>query len=151
MMTDLEAMQAALAEARLAAEASEVPIGAIIVSGGAIIARGQNRVLRDLDPTAHAEIVAMRAAAGAVNNYRLNGCALYVTLEPCAMCAGAMIHARLDRLVFATPDPKAGAAGSVLSVINHPQLNHQMQVEQGTLAEESAELLRNFFRERRSS
>jgi tRNA(adenine34) deaminase len=151
MMTDLEAMQAALAEARLAAEAGEVPIGAIIVSGGAIIARGQNRVLRDLDPTAHAEIVAMRAAAGAVNNYRLNGCALYVTLEPCAMCAGAMIHARLDRLVFATPDPKAGAAGSVLSVINHPQLNHQMQVEQGTLAEESAELLRNFFRERRSS
>jgi tRNA(adenine34) deaminase len=144
-------MQAALAEARLAAEAGEVPIGAVIVSGGAIIARGQNRVLRGLDPTAHAEIVAMRAAAASLSNYRLNGCTLYVTLEPCAMCAGAMIHARLDRLVFAAADPKTGAAGSVLSVLNHPQLNHQMQVQQGTLAEESAELLRSFFRERRSS
>jgi tRNA(adenine34) deaminase len=150
-MTDVDFMQAALAEARLAAEAGEVPIGAVVVSGGAIVARGQNRVLRDLDPTAHAEIVALRAAAAALNNYRLNGCTLYVTLEPCAMCAGAMIHARLDRLVFAASDPKAGAAGSVLSVLNHPQLNHQMQVQYGTLAEESAELLRNFFRERRSS
>jgi tRNA(adenine34) deaminase len=150
-MTDVDFMQAALAEARLAAEAGEVPIGAVLVHGEAIVARGQNRVLRDLDPTAHAEIVALRAAAAALSNYRLNGCTLYVTLEPCAMCAGAMIHSRLDRLVFAAPDPKAGAAGSVLSVLNHPQLNHQMQLEQGTLAEESAELLRNFFRERRSS
>jgi tRNA(adenine34) deaminase len=150
-MTDLEAMQAALAEARLAAEVGEVPIGAIVVRDGELIARGQNRVLRDLDPTAHAEIVALREAAKALNNYRLNGCTLYVTLEPCAMCAGAMIHARLDRLVFAAADPKAGAAGSVLSVLNHPQLNHQMQVEQGILVEESAELLRCFFRERRSS
>jgi tRNA(adenine34) deaminase len=149
MMTDLEAMQAALAEARLAAEAGEVPIGAVVVCEGAIVARGQNRVLRDLDPTAHAEIVALRAAAAALANYRLPGCALFVTLEPCAMCAGAMIHARLARLVFAAADPKAGAAGSVLSVLNHPQLNHQMQVEQGILAEESAELLRSFFRERR--
>ena len=149
MMSDLEAMQAALAEARLAGEAGEVPIGAVAVFDGAIIARGQNRVLRDLDPTAHAEIVAMRAAAGALGNYRLLGCTLFVTLEPCAMCAGAMIHARLDRLVFAATDPKAGAAGSVLSVLNHPQLNHQMQVEQGMLEEESAELLRSFFRERR--
>ncbi len=91
----------------------------------------------------------MRAAAAAVANYRLLGCTLYVTLEPCAMCAGAMIHARLDRLVFAAADPKAGAAGSVLAVLNHPQLNHQMMVEQGILAEESAELLRSFFRERR--
>jgi tRNA(adenine34) deaminase len=149
MIADLEAMQAALAEARLAAEAGEVPIGAVVVCEGAIVARGQNRVLRDLDPTAHAEIVALRAAAAALANYRLPGCALFVTLEPCAMCAGAMIHARLARLVFAAADPKAGAAGSVLSVLNHPQLNHQMQVEQGILAEESAELLRSFFRERR--
>jgi len=148
-MTDLEAMQAALTEARLAAEAGEVPIGAVVLRDGTIVARAQNRVLRDLDPTAHAEMVALRAAAAAVGNYRLNGCALYVTLEPCAMCAGAMIHARLDRLVFAALDPKAGAAGSVLEVLNHPQLNHRMVVEQGILAEESAELLRGFFRERR--
>jgi tRNA(adenine34) deaminase len=148
-MTDLEAMQAALGEAGLAAEAGEVPIGAVVVREGAVIARGQNRVLRDVDPTAHAEIVAMRSAAAALGNYRLNGCTLYVTLEPCAMCAGAMTHARLDRLVFGAADPKAGAAGSVLAVLNHPQLNHQMQVEQGILGEEAAELLRNFFRERR--
>ena len=149
MISDLDAMQAALAEARLAVEAGEVPIGAVVVHDGAIIATGQNRVLRDVDPTAHAEIVAMRAAATALGNYRLNGCSLYVTLEPCSMCAGAMIHARLDRLVFAAADPKAGAAGSVLAVINHPQLNHQMQIERGTLAEESSELLKCFFRERR--
>lgn len=142
-------MQAALAEARNAAEAGEVPIGAVVVHDGAIIARGQNRVLRDNDPTAHAEIVAMRSAAAALGNYRLCGCTLYVTLEPCAMCAGAMIHARLDRLVYAAADPKAGACGSVLSVLNHPRLNHQMQVEQGIGAEASAELLRSFFRERR--
>jgi tRNA(adenine34) deaminase len=150
-MTDIDFMQGALAEARLAAEAGEVPIGAVVVFEGVLLARGQNRVLRDSDPTAHAEIVALRAAAAALGNYRLNGCTLYVTLEPCAMCAGAMIHARLDRLVFAAADPKAGAAGSVLAVINHPQLNHQMQVEQGILGEKSSELLRSFFRERRSS
>ena len=149
MIDDREAMQAALDEARLAGEAGEVPIGAVVVCDSEIIARGQNRVLREVDPTAHAEIVAMRAAAAAVNNYRLLGCTLYVTLEPCAMCAGAMIHARLDRLVFGAADPKAGAAGSVLSVLNHPQLNHQMLVEQGIMAEKSAELLRSFFRERR--
>ena len=148
-MTDNDSMRPALDEARLAGEAGEVPIGAVVVSGGAIIARGQNRVLRDLDPTAHAEIVALRAAAAAIGNYRLSGCTLYVTLEPCAMCAGAMIHARLDRLVYAAADPKAGAAGSVLPVLNHPQLNHQTRVEQGILADESAELLRSFFRERR--
>jgi tRNA(adenine34) deaminase len=142
-------MEAALAEARLAAEAGEVPIGAVVVREGAILARGQNRVLRDVDPTAHAEIVALRAAAQALGNYRLTGCTLYVTLEPCAMCAGAMIHARLDKLVFAATDPKAGACGSVLSVLNHPKLNHQMWADRGILAEESAELLRNFFRERR--
>jgi tRNA(adenine34) deaminase len=149
MIDDLQTMQLALTEARLAGEAGEVPIGAVVVREGEIVARGQNRVLRDLDPTAHAEIVALRAAAAALGNYRLPGCTLYVTLEPCAMCAGAMIHARLDRLVFAAADPKAGAAGSVLAVVNHPQLNHQMLVEQGILAEKSAELLRSFFRERR--
>jgi len=151
MIDDRQAMLAALAEARMAGEAGEVPIGAVVVREGAIIARGQNCVLRDVDPTAHAEMVALRATARAVANYRLPGCTLYVTLEPCAMCAGAMIHARLDRLVFAAADPKAGAAGSVLAVINHPQLNHQMLVEPGILADESAELLRSFFRARRSA
>jgi len=151
MIGDQEAMDAALTEARLAAEGGEVPIGAVVVHEGEIIVRGQNRVLRDVDPTAHAEIVAIREAARALGNYRLSGCTLYVTLEPCAMCAGAMIHARIDRLVYAAADPKAGACGSVLSVLNHPQLNHQMQVVQGTGAEESAELLRGFFRERRQS
>jgi tRNA(adenine34) deaminase len=150
-MTDFDCMHVALAEARLAAEAGEVPIGAVIVREGQIIASGQNRMLRDVDPTAHAEIVALRAAAQAIGNYRLLGCTLYVTLEPCAMCAGAMIHARLDRLVFAAADRKAGAAGSVLAVLNHPQLNHQMAVEQGILAAEAGELLRSFFRERRLS
>jgi tRNA(adenine34) deaminase len=149
MISDREAMEAALAEARTAAEAGEVPIGAVAVHADEIIGRGQNRVLRDNDPTAHAEIVAMRQAAAALGNYRLNGCTLYVTLEPCAMCAGAMIHARLDRLVYAAPDPKTGAAGSVLEVLNHPRLNHQMQIEQGILADEAGELLRGFFRERR--
>jgi tRNA(adenine34) deaminase len=150
-MTDLDFMQAALEQARLAAEAGEVPIGTVLVRDGEIVTRGQNRVLRDVDPTAHAEIVAMRAAALSIGNYRLNGCTLFVTLEPCAMCAGAMIHARLGRLVFAARDPKAGAAGSVLAVVNHPQLNHQMSVEQGTLGDEAAELLRGFFRDRRQT
>lgn len=149
MIDDRDAMGLALAEARIAAEGGEVPIGAVLVCEGKVIASGQNRVLRNVDPTAHAEIVALRAAATALGNYRLTGCTLYVTLEPCAMCAGAMIHARIDRLVFATPDPKAGACGSVLSVLNHPELNHQIQVEQGIGAEESAEVLRGFFRERR--
>ena len=150
MITDDEAMEMALAEARKAAEAGEVPIGAVAVHEGVVLGRGQNRVVRDHDPTAHAEIVAMREAALALGNYRLTGVTVFVTLEPCAMCAGAMIHARIDRLVYAAPDPKAGAAGSVLEVLNHPRLNHQMQVEQGILAEDSAELLRSFFRERRS-
>jgi tRNA(adenine34) deaminase len=151
MIADLAAMGEALSEARLAAEAGEVPIGAVVVREGEILARGQNRVLRDVDPTAHAEIVALRAAAAALGNYRLNGCTLFVTLEPCAMCAGAMIHARLERLVFAAADPKAGAAGSVLAVLNHEKLNHRMLVEQGILSDEAGELLRGFFRERRSS
>jgi tRNA(adenine34) deaminase len=148
-MTDLEAMQSALELARQAGIAGEVPIGAVIVREGAIIASGENRVLRTADPTAHAEIVALRAAALALNNYRLNGCTLYTTLEPCSMCAGAMIHARIDRLVFAAVDPKAGAAGSVLSVVNHEKLNHQMIVDHGILADEASELLKSFFRDRR--
>lgn len=149
MMTDLEAMQAAMTEARKAGEAGEVPIGSIVVAGDSIVGFGQNRVLRDFDPTAHAEIVALREAAAALGNYRLNDCTLFVTLEPCAMCAGAMIHARLDRLVYAAADPKAGACGSVLEVLNHPRLNHVMQVERGLLSDEAGELLRAFFRERR--
>ncbi len=142
-------MDAALAEARAAGEAGEVPIGAVAVAAGEIVARGQNRVLRDCDPTAHAEMVAMRAAAQAIGNYRLLDCELYVTLEPCAMCAGAMIHARLRRLVYGAADPKAGAAGSVLEVLNHPRLNHQMEVTAGVLGAECGALLREFFRERR--
>lgn len=148
-MTDLEYLQLALEEAVAAGQAGEVPVGAIIVSDGGVLVRAQNRVLRDSDPTAHAEVVALRAAGKTLGNHRLNGCTLYVTLEPCSMCAGAMVHARLDRVVYATADPKAGAAGSVLSVINHPRLNHQMKLDSGLLAEESGELLRAFFRERR--
>jgi tRNA(adenine34) deaminase len=146
---DVQWMREALAEARAAADAGEVPIGALAVANGEVLGRGQNRVLRDVDPTAHAEIVAMREAAKRLGNYRLLECELYVTLEPCAMCAGAMIHARIKRLVYGAPDPKAGAAGSVLSVLNHPRLNHQMTVTAGVLAEESGDLLREFFKQRR--
>jgi tRNA(adenine34) deaminase len=149
MTSDGLLMQAALEEARAAAAAGEVPIGAVVVIGDDIVARGQNRVLRDVDPTAHAEMVAMRAVARAIGNYRLVDCVLYVTLEPCAMCAGGMIHARLGRLVYGAADPKAGAAGSVLKVLNHPKLNHQMEVASGVLGDECGELLRAFFRERR--
>jgi tRNA(adenine34) deaminase len=148
-MDEFEWMRLALEEARIAGSEGEVPIGAVLVKDGSAIARGQNRVLRDTDPTAHAEIVAMRAAAQALGNYRLNGCELFVTLEPCAMCAGAAVHARLQRLIFAAEDPKAGAVKSVLQVANHPHLNHQMDILQGVLADESGELLRAFFRERR--
>jgi len=150
-MQDEQYMQAALDEARLAADADEVPIGAVVVANGEIIARGQNRVLRDVDPTAHAEIVAMRAAAYVIGNYRLLDCTLYVTLEPCAMCAGAMIHARLSRLVYGAADPKAGAVGSVLEVLNHPRLNHKMPVTGGVLSENCGSLLKDFFRLRRES
>jgi tRNA(adenine34) deaminase len=155
-MTDELYLRAAIAEAQAAEAAGEVPIGAVIVSPtGEIIARGNNRVLRDHDPTAHAEIVALRAAGLALENYRLlteeGGCTLYVTLEPCAMCAGAILHARIARLVYAAPDPKAGACGSVLSVMNHPQLNHKVEVTSGLLTEECATLLQNFFRTRRAS
>jgi tRNA(adenine34) deaminase len=144
-------MQEALAEAREAALSGEVPVGAVVVFEGSIIGRGQNRVVRDADPTAHAEIVAMREAARALNNYRLTGCELYVTLEPCAMCAGAMIHARLGKLLYGADDPKAGAAGSVLEVLNHPKLNHQIPVISGCLADECGTILKDFFRARRNS
>ena len=142
-------LQLALEQARLAAEAGEVPVGSIVVYQGEIVGVGRNAVLGTLDPTAHAEIVALRAAALRLQNYRLMGCELYTTLEPCSMCAGAIIHARISRLVYGAADPKAGAAGSVLSVVNHPQLNHQMSITAGVLAEECGELLRSFFRERR--
>jgi tRNA(adenine34) deaminase len=140
----------ALEQASQAADAGEVPVGAIVVHQNQILATGQNRVLRDIDPTAHAEIVALRAAANALGNYRLTDCDLYVTLEPCAMCAGAMIHARLGRLIYGAADPKAGAAGSVLEVLNHPRLNHQISITSAVLAEECGELLRGFFRSRRN-
>ncbi|MGA8108700.1 MAG: tRNA adenosine(34) deaminase TadA [Acidobacteriaceae bacterium] len=147
--SDAVLMRAALEQACAAREAGEVPIGAVVALNGHIVGRGQNRLLRDVDPTAHAEIVAMRAAAQAIGNYRLVDYELYVTLEPCAMCAGAMVHARLARLVYGAADPKAGAAGSVLSVVNHAQLNHRMSVTSGVLEEECGTLLRDFFRERR--
>ena len=150
MTEDIIYLQAAIAEARAAEHAGEVPIGAVIVHKGDIIARGQNRVLRDHDPTAHAEIVALRHAAHHFENYRLpENCTLYVTLEPCAMCAGAILHARLARLVYGAPDPKAGACGSVLSVMNHPRLNHEVEVVSGLLADECGALLTSFFRARR--
>ncbi|MCU1319713.1 MAG: CMP/dCMP deaminase zinc-binding protein [Edaphobacter sp.] len=147
---DEQMMRLAIAEANAAQAAGEVPVGAIVVGpDGGIHGRGQNRVLRDSDPTAHAEIVALRAAGLALSNYRLTGCTLYVTLEPCAMCAGAILHARIARLVYAADDPKAGACGSVLAVMNHPQLNHKAEVVSGLLAEECGLMLSNFFLARR--
>ena len=149
MNSDLDFLHQAIAEARRAELSGEVPVGAIIVRQGEIIARGRNRVITDSDPTAHAEIVALRAAATFLANYRLDACDLYTTLEPCAMCAGAILHARIRRLIFAAPDPKAGACGTVLMVLNHPSLNHQVEVTSGLLAEECGDLLTNFFRARR--
>lgn len=149
-MDDINFMQAAMDEARAAEAGSEVPVGAVVVLDGEVLGRGQNRVLRDSDPTAHAEVVALREAGRALGNYRLNGCTLYVTLEPCAMCAGAILHARVARLVFAALDPKAGACGSVLAVMNHPQLNHTVEVSSGPFAEECGQMLSRFFLERRA-
>jgi tRNA(Arg) A34 adenosine deaminase TadA len=146
---DLTHLRAAIAEAQAAEANGEVPVGAVVVHNNQIIGRGQNRVLSDSDPTAHAEIVALREAGLALKNYRLEDCTLYVTLEPCAMCAGAILHARIARLVYAAPDPKAGACGSVLSVLNHPALNHKLELVPGLLAEECGALLTNFFRKRR--
>ena len=148
-MTDLDHLRAAIAAAIAAQAAGEVPVGAVIIRDGEIIATGQNRVILDSDPTAHAEIVALRAAGRVLGNYRLEDCDLYTTLEPCAMCAGAILHARIRRLIYAASDPKAGACGSVLSVLNHPQLNHRVEVVSGLLADECGAMLTNFFRSRR--
>lgn len=144
-------MAVALEQARAAEAAGEVPVGAALFVGDELIVTAQNRVLRDHDPTAHAEVVALRAAGKLLENYRLLGATLYCTLEPCAMCAGAIIHARLGRLVYGALDPKAGADGSVLAVLNHPQLNHQLPVTGQVLAEEAGALLREFFQKRRRS
>jgi tRNA(adenine34) deaminase len=149
MADDFDFLRVAIAEAEAAERDGEVPVGAVVVLDDGIIARGNNRVLRDSDPTAHAEIVAMRAAGKVLGNYRLEGCSLYVTLEPCAMCAGAILHARFAKLVYAASDPKAGACGSVLGVMNHPQLNHKVEVVSGVLAEECGAMLTDFFRARR--
>lgn len=149
MTTDAEYLRTAMAQARAAEADGEVPVGAVIVRDGVILATGRNRVIADSDPTAHAEIVALRAAGIVLGNYRLENCDLYCTLEPCAMCAGAILHARIRRLVFAASDPKAGACGSVLSVMNHPQLNHKAEVVSGLLAEECGTMLTTFFRSRR--
>ena len=146
---DLTCMELALAEARMAAEAGEVPVGALVINKGEIIGRAGNRNLRDHDPTAHAEILALRQAAQHLGNHRLTGCTLYATIEPCAMCAGAVIHARIARLVYGAKDPKAGAAGSILEVINHPRLNHKMEVVSGVLGDRCSEILQDFFRRRR--
>jgi tRNA(adenine34) deaminase len=151
-VTDNSFMQLAIAEAHAAEAAGEVPVGAIIISPtGEIIGRGNNHVLRTSDPTAHAEIVALREAGRVLGNYRLIDCTLYCTLEPCAMCAGAILHARIARLVFAARDPKAGACGSVLSVMNHPALNHRVEVVEGILAQECSTMLTTFFRGRRAA
>jgi tRNA(adenine34) deaminase len=143
-------MRQALREARRGAREQEVPVGAILVRDGKVIARAHNRPLRSLDPTAHAEILALRRAARRLANYRLADCTLYVTMEPCAMCAGAIVHARLKRVVYGARDPKAGASGSALTVLNHPKLNHQVEVVSGVLNEECAGVLREFFRARRN-
>ncbi len=143
-------LRQAMMEAQQAQSAGEVPVGAIVLDrSGAVLARGENRVIRDSDPTAHAEMVALRAAGEAIGNYRLEGCTLYATLEPCAMCAGAIVHARISRLVFGAYDPKAGAAGSVLNVLNHPRLNHRIEICGGVLAGECGDILRYFFQIRR--
>lgn len=142
-------MRLALEEARSAAAAGEVPVGCVIEFEGRILARGANRTITDCDPTAHAEIVALRAAAAAVKNHRLLGAILYVTIEPCTMCAGAMVQARIGRLVYGAEDPKGGAVRSCFAVFEHPQVNHRVEVTPGVLAQEAASLLQEFFSARR--
>jgi tRNA(adenine34) deaminase len=143
-------MEEALRDAQRALEAGEVPVGSVVVCKGQVVGRGFNRTLLDDDPTAHAEIVALRQAAETIGNHRLLECEMYATIEPCSMCAGALMHARLKRLVYGADDPKAGAVHSVLPVLNHPALNHRMQVEGGVLAGRCAEMLQSFFRRRRA-
>jgi tRNA(adenine34) deaminase len=142
-------MSRALELARLAQEAGEVPVGAVIVKDGVIIAEGANRPISSNDPTAHAEIVAMRAAAHVIGSYRLLDTTLYVTLEPCSMCAGAMVHARIKRVVYGAADPRAGAAGSVFNILQSPSLNHRVEIEQGVHSEQCSKVLRDFFVARR--
>jgi tRNA(adenine34) deaminase len=149
MDADIDFMLLALEEARAAAAAGEVPIGAILVHGGKILARAGNRTIRDVDPTAHAEIVILRVAARTLQNYRLTGATLYVTLEPCIMCAGAMVQARISRLVYGAAEPKGGAVHSCFEVLSEDRLNHQVEITPGILGDESAALLLSFFAERR--
>jgi len=146
---DAHWMGLALAQARLAADAGEVPVGAVVVKDGQVIATAHNAPIASHDPTAHAEVMALREAARVLRNYRLEGCTLYVTLEPCAMCSGAMLHARVDRVVFGAADPRTGVAGSVLNLFGNPQLNHQTNVTGGVLADECGQLLKDFFKPRR--
>jgi tRNA(adenine34) deaminase len=142
-------MEEALRCAQRALVAGEVPVGAVVVCGGRIVGRGWNRNIGDSDPTAHAEVIALREAGSVIGNHRLAECELFATIEPCAMCAGALIHARVKRLVYGADDPKAGAVHSVVPVLNHPQLNHTMEVRRGVLAGRSAEMLQEFFRKKR--
>lgn len=142
-------MRRALAQARSAAAADEVPVGALVVVDGELVAEAHNQPRGRTDPTAHAEILALRAAARSLGHWWLNGATLYVTLEPCAMCAGATVLARIDRLVYATPDPKAGMAGSLACLPHDPRLNHRVEITGGVLGEEAGALLRDFFRARR--
>jgi tRNA(adenine34) deaminase len=142
-------MEEALRCAQRALEAGEVPVGAVVVCNGRIVGRGWNRNIADSDPTAHAEVIALREAGAAIGNHRLEGCELFVTIEPCAMCAGALVHARVRSLVYGADDPKAGAVRSVMQVLNHPQMNHKIEVRGGVLAGRSAEMLQSFFRTRR--
>lgn len=146
---DRQFMEQAVEQAKLAALAGEVPVGAVVVREGAVIARAFNKPISTHDPSAHAEMLALREASLTEENYRLPGTTLYVTLEPCVMCSGAMLHARVDRIVYGASDPKTGAAGSVLNVFASKQINHQTTVEGGIMAEECGQLLRNFFKERR--
>ena len=149
MPDDLHFMQFALAEARASADAGEVPIGAVLVHNDAALARSGNRTIRDNDPTAHAEIVVLREASRLLGNYRLAGTTLYVTLEPCCMCAGAIIQARVPRVVYAADDPKGGAFRSCFAILTNPRLNHSVDVTPGLLADESVSLLQSFFPPRR--
>ncbi len=142
-------MEEALRAAQRALEANEVPVGAVVVRSGQIVGRGWNRNISDSDPTAHAEIVALREAGAAIGNHRLAECDLFATIEPCAMCAAALVHARIKRLIYGADDPKAGAVHSVMQVLNHPRLNHRVEVRQGVLAGRCAELLQTFFKSRR--
>ena len=143
-------MNEALVEALLAQREGEVPVGAVIIFEGRIVGRGHNRNISEHDPSAHAEIIALREAARALGNHRLIGCTLFATIEPCAMCAGAMVHARIQRLVYGADDPKAGAARSVMQVVNHPALNHGIEVTAGVLGGRCAQLLQQFFQARRA-